>query len=247
MFRQSVGLFIVVFVILLSGNCLAECPGGTMPNGFCWPTEGSEKLLGWHGKNESYPGGVHLAQDIRATEGDDVYAIADGTVLHNSMNIGGYGGVGRSGGGLVVKHKLSSGEEFVALYAHLKNISAETTVEKGNKIAEIGPYVGGTVHLHFGIRFPFNDDSNRWAGYGYGSDNGFTPPIAFIQNNAPYVNFSDTSKTVEVTVRKVGDAAWYPPNVDCFDAQKWFRVTSTTCYFADRTICFEIMGACPAF
>ncbi|KKP83211.1 MAG: hypothetical protein UR83_C0038G0014 [Candidatus Moranbacteria bacterium GW2011_GWF2_35_54] len=235
MFHQSVCLFIVVFVMLLSESCLAECPGGTMPNGFCWPTEGSAKLLGWHGENESYPGGVHLAQDIRANEGDDVYAIADGTVLHNSMSIGGYGGVGRNGGGLIIKHKLSSGEEFVALYAHLKNISAGTTVEKGNKIAEIGPYLGGTVHLHFGIRFPFNDDNNRWAGYGYGSDNGFTQPIAFIQNNAPYVDFSDSSKTVEATVRKVGDAAWYPPNVDCLDAQVWFRVTQTTCYSASRS------------
>ena len=238
--------FIIVLAMLLSSNCLAECPGGMMANGLCWPTEGNELLLGWHGSNPNYPGKSHLGQDIRVAEGKRVFAIADGVVLHNRMDVDGYGGFGFNGGGLIIKHQLSDGQYFTALYAHLKNISVGTTVEKGQKIAEIGPYAGGTVHLHFGIRLPYNDNDARWAGYG-SSDNGFTNSLTFIQNNAPYVDFSDDFQMIEATVRKVGDAAWYPPNVDCFDAQQWFRVTSTTCYFADRTICFEIMGACPAF
>lgn len=247
MSRQLIPLFIVVFVALLTGNCLAECPGGTMPNGFCWPTEGNELLLGWHKTNDSYPGGVHLGQDIKVAEGKKVFAIADGAVLHNRMDVDGYGGVGFDGGGLVIRHKLSNGEEFTALYAHLKNITVGSTVKRGQKIAEIGPYMGGTVHLHFGIRSPFNDDSNCWSGYGYGNDNGFLNPVMFIQGNAPYIDFSDDSQPVEATVRKDGEAAWYPPNVNCLDANVWFRITDIACYFADRSICYEAMGACPAF
>jgi hypothetical protein len=245
MFCKAIGFFVNVFMVLLSRTCLAECPGGIMTNGLCWPTEGNELLLGWHGYNSNYAGKIHLAQDIKANEGDKIYAIADGEVLHNRMDVDGYGGFGFDGGGLIIKHQKADGQYFTALYAHLKNISVGTTVKKGQKIAEIGPYVGGTVHLHFGIRFPFNDDDSRWTGYG-AMDNDFFDPIDFIENNAPYVDFSDDSHPIEITVRKDGEAAWYPPNVDCFDAEVWFRVTDSACLFADKLVCFDAIGACPS-
>lgn len=238
MFCQLLGLFMAVFVLLLSGNCLAGCPGGTMPNGFCWPTEGNDLLLGWHGSNPDYPEKSHLGQDIRAAEGKGVFAIADGVVLYNRMDVGGFGGYGFDGGGLIIKHKLSSGEEFTALYAHLKNISVGATVKKGQKIAEIGPYIGGTTHLHLGIRFPYNDDGNRWAGYG-SDDSGFTNPLNFINNYTP----NNWLSVVYYPYFRAGNLAWFPGDVSCINADQWIYFNlgypNGGMSIGDSNICYE--------
>ena len=208
-------VFIVGLFFLASSNVYAySCIGGELSNGFCWPTEDMGLYLRWHEYNEYYKdSGPHLAQDIEAIEGNDVYAIADGIVLHSRMNVGGYGGVGLPGGGIIIKHRNSSGNFFIVQYAHLKNlsVSAGTNVLKGQKIAEIGPYANGTVHLHFAIRFPFNDDSvDRWAGYGW-TDKGFVNPMTFMDEYSPGHMF----------FRRVGNIDWAPASASCVNADTW--------------------------
>jgi len=234
-FRIAVMVFCSFFcaVSIVSASCI----GDEMSSGFCWPTEGKNLLLGWHGVNKSYLGKFHLAQDIKATEGDNVYAIADGIVLHSSMTLGGFGGVGIDGGALIIKYRNSSGNFFTAQYGHVKNISVGDKVLKGQKIAEIGPYTNGTVHLHFAIRFPFNDDDNRWSGYGT-SDMGFVSPITFMNNHSPGHMF----------FRRVGDIEWAPANVSCINAETWRQWDgygwvgigrSNICYSVDTSLLMD--------
>ncbi len=206
MLYQVVVMLTFILFTLVGNGYASECQGKEMTNGFCWPVEGDDLLLMWRGVNDNFPGKFHLAQDIRANEGDDVYAIADVVeVLHKRMDVDCYGGLNSQdhcidGGGLIIKYQLANGQYFTALYAHVKNISVSSETKKGQKIAEIGPYRNGTVHLHFGIRFPFDDDDNRWAGYGT-TELGFVDPINFLNTHYPYIDFSDDSIVKEIKAR----------------------------------------------
>lgn len=57
---------------------------------------------------------------------------------------------------------------------------------------------------------------------------------------------SNDSNSVELNVRVVNDMAWYPANVDCFDAELWFTITNDRCIIKDSSICYEVLGICPA-
>ncbi len=259
---RVIGVVVLVSVVTVFDIVAvkAACHGEKMLNGWCWPTGTSNigNYLGFGERNPNYQNRHHLGQDIEANEDDDVYAIADGRVLYARDDVGGYGGLENCtpthtdsipGAGIIIEHTTVDGEKFIALYGHLKNVQVGETVDAGQKIAKIRNYTAcGTRmdHLHFGIRFPANEDDNRWAGYE--SNNNyyhFVDPINFLNTHYPYIDFSDDSTVKEIKARIVGNYGWYPPNADCFDAIGWFEILSDRCILRDRTICYEVQGTCP--
>ena len=230
-------------VCFYSGSVFAgPCPGETMPNGWCWPTGTSSigNYLGYNKSNPYYNNRRHLAQDIDADEGDPVYAIADGVVLYVRNDVGGYGGLKNCrpnhadsipGAGVIIQHTALGGEngqEFITLYAHLKNVHVGSTVKAGEKIGEIRNYTacGSRMdHLHFGIRFPFRDDSHRWAGYESGGDYyGFVNPINFLNTHHPKRLFFEKEELKVASFPGAENIAWYPRDKECDEAERWFKL-----------------------
>ena len=225
-------LFGLLFFGIIQTGVAAQCPGDKMANGWCWPTKTSNigNYLGWHGYNPGFSGN-HLAQDIDADEDTDVYSIADnGTVLKSRNDVSYYGGAtncssdgsGTSipGGGVVIRYVDSNDQSFDVLYAHLKNVyvSDGESVNSNTKIGKIRNYTwcGNRMdHLHFGIRFPANDDGNLWAGYG-NTNKGFIDPINFLNTHYP----SNDSSYFYVSEGNT-HIAWSPSNVPCKKAKIW--------------------------
>ena len=218
------------------------CQGEEMSTGWCYPTGSSNfgaGYYGWEKINPSYrKSGFHLAQDMQASEGDSVYAIADGLVVQVRDNVADYGGVGRPGGGIIIRHQAERAGEFDALYAHMKNlaVSEGDRVRKGQYIGEIGSYYkrnGGRIdHLHFGIIHPAGGASNPWAGYG-NNNSGFVNPITFLQTHKPT---SSTPPPPEaITIQKFQHIGWYPDNVSCINAKRWFRIKENPGYLLLNT------------
>ena len=99
-------------------------------------------------------------------------------------------------------------------------VSEGDTVNADTKIGEVCSYIwcGSRMdHLHLGVRFPANDDSNLWAGYG-SSDKGFVDPMEFFQTHSPYI-------PIPTNYRFVSDQgvsiAWAPADVPCDKASTW--------------------------
>jgi hypothetical protein len=124
--------------------------------GFYWPT-GTSQIgdyagwlsdgCAWSGNNSYYENEFHTGKDIAAAEGVQVYAIADGQVLHKSSN-----GWGLNNIALLIVHSLSDGSSFTAVYGHIRSdLKTGDPVEGGKPFATIGPWPDGS-HLHFGIR-----------------------------------------------------------------------------------------------
>jgi murein DD-endopeptidase MepM/ murein hydrolase activator NlpD len=98
--------------------------------------------------------GYHLAEDVDASGGDPVYAMADGVVAGVFTDVSGYEAV------MLIEHRF--GDEYVvSLYGHVSTrrgfeVSEGDPVSKGQLIAHIADddEDGGTwgPHLHFGIR-----------------------------------------------------------------------------------------------
>jgi len=128
-------------------------------------------------------GYYHLGQDIEANEGDNVYAIADGEIVYVSVS-----GWGEGNYGLLVKHRLNTGEEFLALYGHVRPLREDlrytasgfvdppVPVSAGEVFATIGPY-DSMPHLHFGIHPGAEIPPSPWGREEYLSISGL-PPMA---------------------------------------------------------------------
>ncbi len=238
-------LIVAVCVCIVSSNAYSV---ELMNSGFYWPLiqfdySNSGTWLG-SGNGNAGPHG-HIGVDMLAPEGADVYAVADGYVFRNPSKHGwGEGNVA-----VLVKHSLSDGREFIVLYGH---ILSSTALKKGDEvytgktvIGKLGPYPESSPHLHLGVVPP---DTNYGPTFGYTTNsdhNGFVDPIAFLQNNSPYIDFSDDSTVKEIKARIVGNYGWYPPNADCFDAVGWFELFPDKCVSRDRNICYEVQETCP--
>jgi murein DD-endopeptidase MepM/ murein hydrolase activator NlpD len=113
---------------------------------------------GQPGRGSYFDGSVHLGDDLRAAEGDPVYAIGKGEVMDARMNVSGFGlplkpgGPPGLGGAIVIDHSMG-GRPLVAVYGHLKELRVEggDRVDPGDHIASVGPWHRG-VHLHIGLR-----------------------------------------------------------------------------------------------
>lgn len=99
-----------------------------------WPTDG--KLIGTF---DGAKKGISIAGKL----GQPIVAAGSGTVLYAS-SVRGYGNL------VIVKHTSN----FLSAYAHTKTILVKEgqTVNKGQKIAEMGDSDADTVKLHFEIR-----------------------------------------------------------------------------------------------
>lgn len=140
--------------------------GGSNPgmNGWHWPT-GTEYhggYLGWLDYNVGYKE-FHLGRDFRAPIGTGVRAIAAGTVVEIQRDM--YGSKSSRGSAVLIRHHTSTGEEFLALYGHVTDISVweGDKVEAGQMIARLNDYQPS--HLHFAIHpGAAVDDERIWRG-----------------------------------------------------------------------------------
>lgn len=95
---------------------------------------------------------VHLADDLRAQEGDTVYAMADGKVMVARMDASGFGPDWGPGGVVIVEHSTPSGPLWV-VYGHVKDLEVARggQADRGDPIAKVGPWHNAT-HLHLALR-----------------------------------------------------------------------------------------------
>ncbi len=135
----------------------------------------------------------HLGHDYNAPAGTEIKAIADGIVSEIRLDVEGFGSEDTKGPLVWIKHRLSNGKFFHALYGHIQPVKI---LKKGDSI-KVGQIIGTIIeylhkktkkdisHLHFGI---WNDENlpPRGTLLGYGPVNKFTNPIEFLQKNKPY-------------------------------------------------------------
>lgn len=117
---QKYVLGVLVFIIL-SLSLQQVFALDKISTGFYYPTGTSNlgNYAGWlasgcDGNTAYFEEYYHLGFDIAAAEGDAVYPIAYGKITHKSFFGWGSGNIG-----IVVKHRLSDGTEFFALYGHV--------------------------------------------------------------------------------------------------------------------------------
>ena len=104
--------------------------------GWIWPASGS-LIAGFdEAKNKGY--------DISGKAGDPVLAAADGRVVYAGAGLRGYGNL------IILKHNNT----YLTAYAHNQAllVKEDQSVQKGQKIAEMGSSDSDRVKLHFEIR-----------------------------------------------------------------------------------------------
>ncbi|MDM0023084.1 peptidoglycan DD-metalloendopeptidase family protein [Variovorax saccharolyticus] len=104
--------------------------------GWIWPAQGT--LIA--GFDESKNKGL----DIGGKAGDSVLAAADGRVVYAGAGLRGYGNL------IILKHNNT----YLTAYAHNRTllVKEDQSVQKGQKIAEMGNSDADRVKLHFEIR-----------------------------------------------------------------------------------------------
>jgi lipoprotein NlpD len=121
------------------GSGVPPAAGAAVPDGagvsWIWPAAG-RVIAPFSESNKGI--------DIAGKMGEPIYAVGAGKVLYAGSGIRGYGNL------VIVKHN----NNLLSAYAHNKTIfvKEDQTVEKGQKIAEMGNSDSTTVKLHFEIR-----------------------------------------------------------------------------------------------
>lgn len=100
---------------------------------------------------------VHAGMDLRAGQGEAVYAVAAGVVDPMSdAPHGGYGANWTKGGVIIIRSHTSEGAPYLIVYGHTQNHSVRggQTVRAGEMIGEVGPWLPlqGGPHLHLTVR-----------------------------------------------------------------------------------------------
>lgn len=170
---------------------------------FCSLTSGQEErfvdpcpdaggLYTWKGEK-------HLGHDYNAPVGTEVKAIADGRVFEvlrvasRCYNPETKKEVSQHF--VWIRHRLSSGQYFYALYGHIDPfgyVKKDAEVKRGQPIGKITScyvwYEGKLTpapHLHFGV---WNSEADPpMTQLGYGPIRNFVNPLEFIKNNTPWV------------------------------------------------------------
>jgi len=114
----------------------AASASGDEDVGWIWPAQGS--LIA--GFDEAKNKGL----DIGGKAGDSVLAAADGRVVYAGAGLRGYGNL------IILKHNNT----YLTAYAHNRTllVKEDQSVQKGQKIAEMGNSDADRVKLHFEIR-----------------------------------------------------------------------------------------------
>jgi murein DD-endopeptidase MepM/ murein hydrolase activator NlpD len=167
MVRKTCLYFVLVFITVLgASNCVyAVSPLEKTGTGFYFPTGTSQlgSYAGWlasgcFGNRDYLQNNYHLGKDIAAEIGDVVYAISDGIVTNRSTN-----GWESTNIGIVIKHKLNDGTEFLAVYGHIiSDLNVGNSVVAGAPFGTVGPHSNGS-HLHFGIHPGLSMPASNWG------------------------------------------------------------------------------------
>ncbi|MBB3178898.1 lipoprotein NlpD [Variovorax sp. Sphag1AA] len=114
----------------------AASASGDEDVGWIWPAQGT--LIA--GFDEAKNKGL----DISGKAGDSVLAAADGRVVYAGAGLRGYGNL------IILKHNNT----YLTAYAHNRTllVKEDQSVQKGQKIAEMGNSDADRVKLHFEIR-----------------------------------------------------------------------------------------------
>ncbi|SEA47883.1 peptidoglycan DD-metalloendopeptidase family protein [Variovorax sp. YR216] len=114
----------------------AAAASGDEDVGWIWPAQGT--LIA--GFDEAKNKGL----DISGKAGDSVLAAADGRVVYAGAGLRGYGNL------IILKHNNT----YLTAYAHNRTllVKEDQSVQKGQKIAEMGNSDADRVKLHFEIR-----------------------------------------------------------------------------------------------
>jgi hypothetical protein len=163
------------------------------PRGWIYPAGIASPYCGyctWRCQNPDFGNKFHLAQDMCNFEGDPVYAIDYGEVIH-SQCVGEYGGPsgGTCGGAIAIQHRAKDGTWFTALYGHLDNyLPVGARVYAGDVVGFSNNW--SPPHVHFGVRMGVDPDPANWfRGYTPDGNNfGFTNPNVFLDSFSPCKN-----------------------------------------------------------
>ncbi len=236
-FEWEFGILVVILFMIIFNNVVSaeeratgwQCPAGTCDR------NASGDTGDWHGYTGNGPAyGFHVGIDFMRDVNYPVYAIAHGIVVDDSDSLGGYGNAcGANGGAMLVRH-VAKGHDgysrtFYALYGHMhksSNLTKGDIVEKGEIIGNIHYYSGPNpvcnqdwTHLHFGIRPDRIDPSKPFRGIAdsIASDNGWTHPINFLDDNFPAAQEVSCSKLAdkypnEMANKSCVQAFYEPPN-----------------------------------
>jgi len=173
-------------------------------------------LAGGPGYGSYRIGYYHLGQDMEANPGEPVYAIAGGEIVWVST-----AGWGTGNYGLLVRHRLADGSEFIAVYGHVRPVRPELQysatgavspplpVRAGDVFATVGPadnVAYRDTHLHLGIRpggavppAPFGMmPLANWPAV-----NGFVDPMAWITTRTPQDGAGQPPATAPATPRSL--------------------------------------------
>lgn len=116
---------------------LSSSGSGEEDIAWIWPTKSTSVLAGFDDvKNKGL--------DIAGNAGDPVLAAADGRVVYVGAGLRGYGNL------IILKHNNT----YLTAYAHNQAllVKEDQTVQKGQKIAEMGNSDADRVKLHFEVR-----------------------------------------------------------------------------------------------
>jgi len=196
--KTTTGLFYPLDGLSSSADLAARTTTG---GGWLYGAEG-------HPPYPHMPGCVHAAIDVRADEGDTVYAIAGGKVhAYTGPDKNGFGVerdsegrlvVGR-GGAIVVTTIPKEGAPFHIIYGHTKNHRIGDTVVAGEPMAQIGPWIN-TTHLHLAVKYGDMPSTNwgtpRTASEADVADLGYRDPLWFMHQQR-------TETTTDVIEKKI--------------------------------------------
>lgn len=161
-------------------------------------------------------GYYHLGTDLVSPLGTPVFALAAGTVVGIQTGWG-MGTVGWNNVAVLIRHTLSDGSQFTAVYGHvISSLKVGDTVLAGAPIATIGALPLPTMtHVHLGI-IPGTTIPSAYLGnipnaY-WPSTNSFTDPIQWLTTRSPAT--SSTAR-LSVSVNGGGVVSSVQPGISC--------------------------------
>lgn len=190
------GLWLKCFTMAILLSCQIGCAVHKQAGWFDYPTglykaADYEQFAGWLdgcAGSRTARKRCHLGIDIKADEGAGVYPISGGKIV--AISTSGWNCRGSSGNvGVVVKHELEDGTEFLALYGHVRTRLGENdAVAPGKPFATVGPWCKGN-HIHFGIHLGLTMPVTNWGSLPCGkcrdNHNGFVDPLEFLRTHNP--------------------------------------------------------------
>ena len=164
------------------GNALSGT-GFVYPVDTRWIPPSQGGYIGFKAYNSAYRQ-YHLGVDFKIGYGANVYAISDGVVVDvksvYALN---------AGGGIVIKHRLSNGAYFTALYGHITPLKAiGNTIKAGERIGTIANCLtvwGNLPLLHFEIHPNPNVIWTPAYTRSLSDLKGCVNPLTFLESNRP--------------------------------------------------------------